>query len=61
MGCNCKKPTNVQAELKPQPTPTPEPIRTPDELHVIEMNKYAQELSNQIQEENIQETNQQSN
>lgn len=55
MGCNCGKPKRVIYQ------PTPEPIKTPDELHAMEMNKHAQELANQIQEENIQETNQESN
>lgn len=29
--CNCKK--------QPQPTPTPEPIKTPDQLDVVELPK----------------------
>lgn len=42
MGCGCKKPKNVQAVLVP--TPTPEPIRTPDELHSKELNEWYNNL-----------------
>lgn len=40
MGCGCKKPKNVQAV----PTPTPEPIKTPDELHSKELNEWYNNL-----------------
>jgi hypothetical protein len=53
MGCNCKKPKNVQAELKPEPVQ--QEIRVPqsvDELHSMLMNKHAEELANQFRNGN---------
>ena len=41
--CNCKKPKNLKAEVVP--TPTPEPINTPDELHSKELNEWYSSLS----------------
>jgi hypothetical protein len=42
MGCGCKKPKNVEAVIVP--TPTPQPIRTPDELHTQQLNDFYNNL-----------------
>jgi hypothetical protein len=42
MGCGCKKREPVVITPVPTPIPTPQ---TPDELHRIEMNNYANKLS----------------
>ena len=43
MGCGCKPPKNVQAEVVPEPIPTPVP-QTPDELHTQELNDFYNNL-----------------
>jgi hypothetical protein len=43
MGCNCKKPRNLEAVAIPTPTPEPVP-QTPDELHIKELNDFYNNL-----------------